>query len=37
MDGIGREEHEEFKQRIEDELNRINHRLKGFDEVTTQI
>ena len=37
MDEVGREEHEEFKQRMEDEHKRINRRLQELETVTKQI
>ncbi len=35
--GIGREEHEEFRRRMEDEHKRINHRLEALEETIRQI
>lgn len=37
MEEIGREEHEEFKRRMEDEHKRINHRLAALEETIRQI
>lgn len=34
---IGREEHEEFARRMDDEHNRINHRLKKLEDAIHQI
>lgn len=34
---IGREEHEEFARRMDDEHNRINHRLKKLEDAVHQI
>lgn len=35
--GIGREEHEEFARRMEDEHKRISHRLTDLEETVRQI
>lgn len=37
MEWISREEHEEFRRRIEDERKRINHRLGSLEETERQI
>lgn len=37
MEWISREEHEEFRRRIEDEHKRINHRLGTLEETERQI
>ena len=37
MEGISREEHEEFARRIEDERKRTNHRLGALEETVRQI
>lgn len=37
MEWISREEHEEFRRRIEDERKRINHRLGTLEETERQI
>lgn len=36
-DYIGRQEHEEFKQRMEDEHKRVNHRLGDLEDTVRQI
>lgn len=35
--GIGREEHEEFRRRMEDEHKRINHRIADLEETVREI
>lgn len=35
--GISREEHEEFRRRMEDEHKRINHRVADLEETVRQI
>ena len=35
--GISREEHEEFRRRMEDEHKRINHRIAELEETVRQI
>lgn len=35
--GISREEHEEFRRRMEDEHKRINHRVAELEETVRQI
>lgn len=35
--GIGREEHEEFARRMEDEHKRINHRIGDLEDTVRQI
>ena len=35
--GISREEHEEFRRRMEDEHKRINHRISDLEETVRQI
>ena len=35
--GIRREEHEEFRRRMEDEHKRINHRVSDLEETVRQI
>lgn len=35
--GISREEHEEFRRRMEDEHKRINHRVSDLEETVHQI
>lgn len=37
MDGISREEHDEFCKRMEDEHKRISHRLSDLEESVRQI